>query len=173
MLRADFCTAPVRVEPKESGLVTRYLSSPSGNGSRRSRHLRFSTTPCDFAVVARANIAASRRCEPCLTSSPRPPALARLTLHVLAQRPIDACLIAFIGLRVALEPGDDIGVEAKCQLLLDGSIEQPALRAGPIEEFRSARRIDGAIGQRRQQPQFRRLLACQPLGSFLLHRLSF
>jgi len=72
---------------------------------------------------------------------------ACLPLHVLAQRPIDACLIAFIGCRVALEPGDDIGVEAKCQLLLDGPIEEAALGVGPIEEFRRVRRIDGAIGR--------------------------
>src|SRR5438132_683252 len=77
---------------------------------------------------------------------PLPAALACLALHVLAQRPIDACLIAFIGFRVALEPGDDVGVEAKCQLLLDGSIEQPTFRAGPIEEFRRVRRVNGAIG---------------------------
>src|SRR5216683_1397815 len=94
--------------------------------------MRFCRRPREHRRI----LIASRTCESCLTSSPRPPTLACLTLHVLAQRPIDTCLIAFIGFRVALEPGDDIGVEAKRQLLLDRSIEQPALRAGPVEYLR-------------------------------------
>lgn len=36
---------------------------------------------------------------------------------------------------MALEPGHDIGINAKSQLLLDGSIEEAALDAGPTEEF--------------------------------------
>ena len=36
---------------------------------------------------------------------------------------------------MALEPGHDIGINAKSQLLLDGSIEEAALDAGLTEEF--------------------------------------
>jgi hypothetical protein len=110
---------------------------------------------------------ASRTSGRCVISRPRPPALACLTLHVLAQRPIDACLIAFIGFRVALEPGDDIGVEAKCQLLLDGPIEQPTLGAGPVEQFRRVRGVNGAIGQRPQRLQFRQLLTRLEVSFFI------
>jgi hypothetical protein len=35
---------------------------------------------------------------------------------------------------VALEPGNNIGVEAQCQLLLDRSIEEATLSAGPVEK---------------------------------------
>jgi hypothetical protein len=37
---------------------------------------------------------------------------------------------------MALEPGDDIGIEPEGQLLLEGSIEKAALGPGPVEEFR-------------------------------------
>jgi len=113
------------------------------------------------------------RPRPYVISSPRSPTPACLPLHVLAQRPINACLVALTGFRVAFEPGDDIGVEPKCQLLFDGSIEDPTLGAGPVEEFRRVRRINSAIGQRSQRLQFRQLLTRQPLRSFPLHRLSF
>jgi len=71
----------------------------------------------------------------CLISSRRSLPPACLPLHVLTQRPIDACLIALVGCRVALEPGDHIGIEAKRQLLFDGSIEEPTLGSGPVEEL--------------------------------------
>jgi hypothetical protein len=47
-------------------------------------------------------------------SSPRSTARSCLSLHVLAQCSIDTRLIALIGGRVVLEPGDHIGVDAKC-----------------------------------------------------------
>ena len=68
--------------------------------------------------------------------SPGSPSSACLPLHVLTQRPIDACLISLIGRRVAFEPGYDIGIEAKGQLLFDGSIEEAASGAGPVEKLR-------------------------------------
>jgi hypothetical protein len=113
-----------------------------------------------IAVTRRRILAVcrQRRPRPCMISNPRSPAPAGLPLHVLAQRPIDACLIALAGFRVALEPGDDIGVEPKCQLLFDRSIEDPTLGARPVEEFRGVRRINSAIGQRNQRLQFRPLL---------------
>src|SRR4051794_40767586 len=82
-------------------------------------------------------------------SNPRSLPPACLPLNVFAQCSIDPCLITFIGFRVALEPGDDIGVQAECQLLLDRSIEQPTRGAGPVENLRRVRRIDDAIGQGR------------------------
>src|SRR5882757_1875707 len=78
--------------------------------------VRFCTILYDFAASDHANIAESSlhrgRAEValCAISSPRSPTPACLPLHVLAQRPIDARLIALTGCRVALEPGDDIGV---------------------------------------------------------------
>jgi hypothetical protein len=52
---------------------------------------------------------------------------------------------------MAFEPSKDIGVEPKRQLLLDGSIEKATLGAGPIEELRRIRCIDGIIGARRER----------------------
>jgi hypothetical protein len=51
-----------------------------------------------------------------------------LPQHVRAERAIDACLIAFIGLRVRPEPGDDIGIEPKRQLLILHSMSRSGLR---------------------------------------------
>jgi hypothetical protein len=59
------------------------------------------------------------------------------SLHVFTQGLIDACLITLAGCCVILEPGDDVGIEAKRELLFDGPIKEAAFRAGPIEEFRS------------------------------------
>lgn len=68
-------------------------------------------------------------------SSRRSSAPSCLSLHVLAQRSIDTCLIALIGGRMILEPGDHVGVDAKCQLLLDGPIEEATLGTGPVGEL--------------------------------------
>jgi hypothetical protein len=99
---------------------------------------------------------------PQLQSSSGSPGSACLPLHVFAQRSIDPCLIALIGCRVALEPGNDIGIEAERQLLLDGSIEKAALGPGPVKELRRIRCIDGVIGERRERLQLRLPLGRQP-----------
>jgi hypothetical protein len=65
-------------------------------------------------------VAASRRAA--LSGPMGLPPLFCLPLYVFAERAIDAGLIAFLGLRVGLEPGDDVGIDAKRQLLLDGPI---------------------------------------------------
>ena len=77
----------------------------------------------------------------------RSAAPSHLPLHVLTQRSINARLIPLVGSRVALEPGHDIGTEAKRQLLLDGPIEEAALGAGPVEEFRRVRGVDGLVAE--------------------------
>src|SRR4051812_46203898 len=59
----------------------------------------------------------------------RSPTSFRLPLYILAQRSIDACLVALADLRLLLEPGDDIGVEAQRQLLLDGPVEEATFGA--------------------------------------------
>ena len=69
---------------------------------------------------------------------------------------------------MAFEPGHDIGIEPKGQLLLDGPIEEAALGAGPVEKLRRVRGIDGIIAERRQRLQFCPLLRRQPLRSSLL-----
>jgi hypothetical protein len=93
-----------------------------------------------------------------------------LPQHVRAERAIDACLIAFIGLRVRPEPGDDLGIEPKRQLLLDGPIEQAAFGVGPVENLRRVRCIDGFVRQGRERFQLLPLHARQRFRSSLLHR---
>src|SRR5205807_10454600 len=63
--------------------------------------------------------------------------------------------------------------EPKRQLLLDRPIEQAAPGAGPVEELRRVRGVDGLFAQRRQRRQLGPLLRRQPPGSSLLHRPSF
>ncbi len=48
------------------------------------------------------------------------PRSACLSLHVFAQRSIDPCLVALIGCRVALEPGNDISIEPRVSCCLTG-----------------------------------------------------
>ena len=67
-------------------------------------------------------------------------AAIRLPLNVLAQ------LRLIIRFRVGLEPGDDVGVEVKRELLLDGPIRQAAFGVGPVENLRRVRRVDGLVG---------------------------
>jgi ABC transporter substrate binding protein len=53
-----------------------------------------------------------RREPPPSTRPPGTPTPSCLPRYVLAQRPIDPCLVAFTGRSVPLEPGDNVGVEA-------------------------------------------------------------
>ena len=47
----------------------------------------------------------------------------RLPFYVVAQDPVDACLITLIGPSVLPEPCDDVGIETERQLLLDWPVE--------------------------------------------------
>jgi len=49
---------------------------------------------------------------------------------------------------VALEPGYDVGIQPKGQLLRDRPIEKAALDAGPIEKLRRVGCINGIIAKR-------------------------
>ena len=50
-------------------------------------------------------------------------------LHIFTQSAIDTCLIALAIGRMALEPGDHVGINPQRELLLDGPKKQAALRA--------------------------------------------
>ena len=74
---------------------------------------------------------------------------------IFARRRIDRGPVSCIRLRMALEPVDDVGVEPKGDLLLDGTKERAALRdAGTVEfEERGGRtRAPRLIARRAGQP---------------------
>src|SRR5262245_56680323 len=106
--------------------------------------MRFCTMQRDFAAKGPANTAKSFPYHECKAK----PSIGEFGLPAPGrppQCPIDACLIALTCRRVALEPGHDVGIQPKGQLLLDRPIEEAALGAGPIEKLRRVGCIDDII----------------------------
>jgi len=70
---------------------------------------------------------------------------SNLSLHVFSQSAIDTGSVGLFGFGISLEPADNIGIQTKRQLLFDWFVKQTTLSRGPVEEFRSVRRVYGAI----------------------------
>ena len=75
---------------------------------------------------------------------------------IFARRLIDRGPVSCIRLRMALEPVDDVGVEPKGDLLLDGTKERAALRDAGTADFEEragpARRASSRVVQDNQDP---------------------
>ena len=70
--------------------------------------------------------------------------VAKVAEHGVAEEGVGAGVVAFA---LAAKPGDDVGVEAEGQLLLDGAIEGVADSVAPklVGERRDVRKIDRAV----------------------------
>jgi len=88
--------------------------------------------------------------------------------NIFTQGAIDARLIAFAVRRMALEPGDHVGVGPQRELLLDGPKKHAAPRTAPTADFRHVPRIDLVVWQCGQRINLRLLRGREPIRTPLL-----
>jgi len=65
-------------------------------------------------------------------------------LHGLAEEGIDAGLVAGAG---ALEPGEDVGVDANGDGAFDGAVELADFGVGPVGKFGGIGKVDLVVGK--------------------------
>ena len=68
-------------------------------------------------------------------------------MDVIAECPIDVCLVSATVTGMGLEPGDDVCVEPQRDLLFNGPVEDAAPGVRPVEDLRSVARVDLIVGQ--------------------------
>jgi len=89
-----------------------------------------------------------------------------------AQRAVDVGLVASSSAGVALEPGDDVRIQAEGDLLLDGAIQRAPLGCRPVEHLRYLGRVDLVVGQLLQSGNLLLLISGESVSA-LLHRQFF
>ena len=89
---------------------------------------------------------------------------------MVPQRAVDARLVASA---VFAEPVDHVRVKAQRQLLFDWPVEQAALRAGSVQDFRDVACVDVLFGYGGEGRKLPARLLRQVSGNSLLHSLSF
>jgi hypothetical protein len=92
-------------------------------------------------------------------------AAARRVVHGGSQELVDARLIAF---PLRFEPGENVGVEADGERLLDRAIEFPDDSGAPITHLGGVGQVYFPVGQGSQRGQLLRLFL-----RYLLHRFFF